>query len=232
MERLHLSKTDGCLILTKSRSFYARQISRMVLGISIWCIAWCFIFMIVRAGVEEIVFIGLLVLLVPVVLMPKLSDYMRIINEGQTFVFDRQNDQLLHNGTLIALISSIAYLQVYTHIARGPYEHSLFAVLTDNEKTRIDRGVDLREVLGIAEEIARYLQVKILMKDRFTPDSQMSEHVFEGPKTDLITLEGLKTRIQENSSHKFRMVAVLCGGIFGSVAYFLYRLSRADSKRE
>jgi hypothetical protein len=70
------------------------------------------------------------------------------------------------------------------------------------------------------------------MKDRFTPDSQMSEHVFEGPKTGLITLEDLKTRIQENSSHKFRMVAILCGGILGSVAYFLYRLSCADSKRE
>lgn len=227
MDRVHLSKTDGRLILTKSKAFYNHQISRMIIGIIVWGTAWFFFLVIVQASVTAIVFIGLLILLVPLILIPKLSDYAEIANNGQIFAFDRNSNQLSCNGVFIAPINNIAYLQVYTHIARGPYEYSLFAVLENNQKIRIDRAINGREVFGLAEEIAKYLQVKIMTKDRLMPDNQMEEHVFEGRKSDLVTLEDVKTKIQGQSSHRFQIITLLFSGILGGIIYFFYRLGKA-----
>ena len=229
-ERIHILKTEERLTLTKSKSYYNNQVIRLVVGIVVWCIIWIVVFMLVQPSGVEFIFLGLLILLLPAILIPRIYNHIKLGNESETIIFDQSNNHVLNNENLVASIDNIEYLQVFAHIARGPYEFSLLAVLKNGQKIQIDRTVSAEEIYSLAEEIAKFLGVKILNKDKFTPDDQMQEHIFVGSPeydTDLLTLEEVKIKIkQQPTSNSPLKIMVLVGSVVGVVFYIFHWFGR------
>ena len=167
MKQFRIEKTGGKLLITKSRVTHLLSLVFMVAFFAMWYRFLLF----GNAGPEPLPlakrladqpFLWLFIL-TPLLLLPQLWSFTRIVAAGEVFAFDRSTDRLLRNQAILCPMSMIDFVQV--RVFSGEHtEYRVSIVCRDGAKHRIAQGGSRDELFDLAEEIADYAGVKVVQK--------------------------------------------------------------------
>lgn len=104
-------------------------------------------------------------LLAPLLIVPKIWEFIKVAAIGDVLTFDRTTDRVLRNGTILSPLSQIDYVQIRTFPdPEGSHYHRVSVLLKDGTKIEIHQSSDQELISSLAENIADYAGVQVVKK--------------------------------------------------------------------
>jgi hypothetical protein len=166
MKRFRTSKSDGQLLIIKSRLLHFLELA-FLLGF----IAWWYWNLLQDtetnpsslaerlAGQPDL----WLSIFAPFLMLPQVLRAAKAI-AGEIFIFDRRTNRLLRNQTFLCPMNLIDFAQIRTFHNENSAEYRVAIVCKDGSKHRIAEGSGKEALFDLAEEIADYAGVKVVHK--------------------------------------------------------------------